>query len=157
MRQRLGLTVSGAASPSLMKPVKREGSQTILPLLSLITPSSGNRAIRPRLAFAKSALSDHGSEAVAFLLNSNVDGDAGPAVCACAIAPASASDNTKDDTKANPAALTRKKHGVKAPNGNRRLEREVCVNVILLSYAMIKTRFATSRAHQFMRSKQHPF
>src|SRR6516164_9743850 len=86
MRQRLGLTVSGAAAPSLMKPVKLERSQTILPFLSLMTPLSGNRAIRPRLAFAKSALSDHGSEAVKFLLDSKVDGDAGsPAVeAACA-------------------------------------------------------------------------
>jgi len=77
MRQRLGLTVSGAAAPSLMKLVNLERSQTILPFLSLMTPSSGNRAIKPRLAFAKSALSDHGSEAVEFLLNSSVDGDAG--------------------------------------------------------------------------------
>src|SRR6516164_8964556 len=91
MRQRLGLTVSGAAAPSLMKPVKLERSQTILPFLSLMTPLSGNRAIRPRLAFAKSALSDHGSEAVELLLNSMVDGDAGlesplvEAVCAATL------------------------------------------------------------------------
>ena len=53
----------------------------MLPFLSLMTPLSGSLAIRPRLAFAKSALSDHGSEAVEFLLNSGVDGDAGsPAV-----------------------------------------------------------------------------
>ena len=77
--------MSGAAAPSLMKPVYLERSHTTLPLLSLITPLSGSRAIRPRLAFAKSALSDHGSEAVEFLLNSRVDGEAGlgsPAVCA---------------------------------------------------------------------------
>src|SRR5262249_12460142 len=89
MRQRLGLTVSGAAASSLMKPVNLERSQTILPFSSLMTPSSGNRAIRPRLAFAKSALSDHGSEAVEFLLNSRVDGDAGSpaveAVCAATL------------------------------------------------------------------------
>ena len=52
----------------------------MLPFLSLTTPLSGSLAIRPRLAFAKSALSDHGSEAVEFLLNSRVDGDADPAV-----------------------------------------------------------------------------
>src|SRR5215831_13316265 len=64
-----------------MKPVNLERSQTILPLLSLMTPLSANRAIRPRLAFAKSALSDHGSEAAEFLLNWRLDGDAG-SVCA---------------------------------------------------------------------------
>src|SRR5215471_2260736 len=72
-----------------MKPVNLERSQTILPFLFLMTPSSGNRAIRPRLAFAKSALSDHGSEAVEFLLNSKVDDDAGSlaveAVCAATL------------------------------------------------------------------------
>src|SRR5262245_55216787 len=69
MRQRLGLTVSGAGASSLMKPVNLERSQTMLPFLSLMTPLSGSLAIRPRLAFAKSALSDHGSEAVEFLKN----------------------------------------------------------------------------------------
>src|SRR6516164_6885183 len=72
-----------------MKPVNLERSQTILPVLSLMTPLSGSLAIRPRLAFAKSALSDHGSEAVEFLLNSRVDGDAGwpvvEAVCAATL------------------------------------------------------------------------
>jgi len=61
----------------------------MLPFLSLMTPLSGSLAIRPRLAFAKSALSDHGSEAVEFLLNSGVDGDAGSpaveAVCAATL------------------------------------------------------------------------
>src|SRR6516225_3528240 len=89
MRQRLGLTVSGAAAPSLMKLVNLERSQTILPFVSLMTPSSGNRAMRPRFAFAKSALSDHGSEAVEFLLKSRVDGDTGSpafeAVCAATL------------------------------------------------------------------------
>jgi len=89
MRQRLGLTVSGAGASSLMKPVNLERSQTMLPFLSLMTPLSGSLAIRPRLAFAKSALSDHGSEAVEFLLNSGVDGDAGSpaveAVCAATL------------------------------------------------------------------------
>src|SRR5262249_43271351 len=89
MRQRLGLTVSGAGASSLMKPVNLERSQTVLPFLSLMTPLSGSLAIRPRLAFAKSALSDHGSEAVEFLLNSRVDGDAGSpaveAVCAASL------------------------------------------------------------------------
>src|SRR5215469_6175891 len=133
MRQRLGLTVSGAAASSLMKPVNLERSQTILPFSSLMTPSSGNRAIRPRFAFAKSALSDHGSEAVAFLLNSSVDGDAGlPAVCAWAIEVA--------NPRANPAATTRKKYGVKAPSADRRPERVVCVNVALLYYAMTLSR-----------------
>jgi hypothetical protein len=69
--------------------VNLERSQTILPFLSLMTPLSCSRAIRPRLAFAKSALSDHGSEAVEFLLNSRVDGDAGSlaveAVCAATL------------------------------------------------------------------------
>src|SRR6266403_3403875 len=100
IRQRLGLTVSGASALSLMKSAYLERSHTALPLLSLITPLSGNRAIRPRLAFAKSDLSDHGSEAVEFLLNSRVDGDAGlgsPAVCAWATVVARA--------KASPAAL----------------------------------------------------
>src|SRR6516162_8506887 len=89
MRQRLGLTVSGAGASSLMKPLNLERSQTVLPFLSLMTPLSGSLAIRPRLAFAKSALSDHGSEAVEFLLNSRVAGDASSpaaeAVCAAAL------------------------------------------------------------------------
>src|SRR5262245_31827033 len=101
MRQRLGLTMSGAAAPSLMKPVNFERSQTALSFTSLMTPLSGNRAIRPRLALAKPVLSDHGREAVEFLLNSRVDGDAGlessPDVCACAIVASRA--------KANPAAV----------------------------------------------------
>src|SRR6476646_9314897 len=127
MRQRLGLTVSGAGVSSLMKPVNLESSQTMLPFASLMTPLSGNRAIRPRLASAKSALSDHGSEAVEFLLNSRVDGDAGlesPDVCACAIAAASA--------RINPASVTRNEQRVKAPVSDRRLGRLVCVNVPLL-------------------------
>jgi hypothetical protein len=75
----------------LMKPANLERSQTILPFWSRMTPSFGKRAIRPRLAFAKSALSDQGSEAVEFLLNSRVDGDAGleslvvEAVCAATL------------------------------------------------------------------------
>src|SRR6516164_5424083 len=97
MRQRLGLTVSGAAASSLMKPVNLERSQTFLPFLSLMTPSSGNRAINPRLAFAKSALSDHGSEAVEFLLNSMVDADAGlespPVEAVCATTLRGAANN----------------------------------------------------------------
>ena len=67
----------------------------MLPFLSLMTPLSGSLAIRPRLAFAKSVLSDHGSEAVEFLLNSKVDGDAGSpaveAVCAAAVIAGGAS------------------------------------------------------------------
>src|SRR5215475_2573680 len=95
MRQRLGLTVFGAVASSLMKLVNLERSQTILPLLFLMTPSAGNRAIRPRLAFTKLALSDHGSEAVEFLLNSRVDGDAGsPALEAvCAVTPRGVANN----------------------------------------------------------------
>src|SRR5215469_2424642 len=97
MRQRLGLTVSGAGASSLMKPVNLERSQTMLPFLSLMTPLSGSLAIRPRLAFAKSAVSDHGSEAVEFLLNSRVDGDGSlesPAVGAvCAATLCGAANN----------------------------------------------------------------
>ena len=95
-----------------------------------MTPLSGNRAINPRLALAKSALSDHGSEAVEFLLNSSVDGDAGlesPDVFACAIAAASA--------KVNPAAVMRNEYRVKAPDSDRRVERMVCVERCL-SYVM---------------------
>src|SRR6476646_10683219 len=94
MRQRLGLTVSGAGVSSLMKPVNLERSQTMLPFLSLITPLSGSLAIRPRLAFAKSALSDHGSAAVEFLLNSRLDCDGSPAVEAvCAATLRGAANN----------------------------------------------------------------
>src|SRR6516162_4419464 len=95
MRQRLGLTVSGAGASSLMKPVNLERSQTVLPFLSLMTPLSGSLAIRPRLAFAKSALSDHGSEAVEFLLNSSVDGDAAPGAVevVCAATPRGAANS----------------------------------------------------------------
>ncbi|WP_249144549.1 hypothetical protein [Bradyrhizobium lablabi] len=88
-------------------------------------PPSGNRAIRPRLALAKSVLSDHGSEAVEFLLNSNVDGDAGfesPAVCACAMVAAS--------VKVNPAAARRSKHRGRASSSGGRLEGVVPVNVL---------------------------
>src|SRR5216684_235211 len=128
MRQRFGLTVSGAAAPSLMKPVNFETSQTILPFLSLMTPSSGNRAIRPRLAFAKSALSDHGSEAVEFLLNSRVAGEAGlgsPAVCAWTTVTASAN--------ASPAAAKLNEHWVEAPSSDCRFGRVGRVMCALLS------------------------
>src|SRR3954447_23895251 len=97
IRQRLGLMVSGEVAPSLMKSAYLERSHTTFPLLSLITPLFGNRAINPRLAFKKSASFDHGSEFVEFLLNSRVDGEAGlgsPAVCAWANFPASARAST---------------------------------------------------------------
>ena len=96
-----------------------------------MTPLSGNRAISPRLALAKSALSDHGSEAVEFLLNSRVDVDAGlesPAACACAIAAASA--------KINPAAVARYENR-DTPRSDRR---SGSVNVSLLCQAMVPGR-----------------
>src|SRR5260370_16578602 len=70
IRQRLGLTVSGASALSLMKSAYLERSHTALPLLSLITPLSGNRAIRPRLPFPKSDLSDLQREPIVLLFKS---------------------------------------------------------------------------------------
>src|ERR1700753_1552692 len=111
MRQRLGLTVSGAVASSLMKPLNFGSSQTILAWASLMTPLSGNRASRPRRALAKSLLSDHGSEPVEFLLNCKVEGDGGlasPAVCACcAVAAAGAKAHP-------PVARARERNGRRA-------------------------------------------
>src|SRR4029077_2873427 len=107
-----------------MKPVYLERSHTTLPFLSLMTPLSGSRAIKPRSAFAKSALSDHGSDAVDFLLNSRVAGEAGlgsPAVCAWATVTASAN--------ASPAAVKLNEHWVEAPSSYCGFGRVGCVNV----------------------------
>src|SRR5215470_6387711 len=128
MRQRFGLTVSGGAAPSLMKLANFERSQTVLPFALLITPSSGNRAIKPRRALAKSALSDHGREEVDVLLNSRVDGDAGlgsPDVCACAIVAPSA--NAEPKAKAAVVMLNE----VKTFGGDPRLKRLARANVAL--------------------------
>ncbi|MCY1536202.1 hypothetical protein D9M68_716480 [compost metagenome] len=58
-RHRLGLTVSGAAAPSLMKSYFF-GSQTRLPPAPLIMPS-GSGAIKPLCASSKEVLSENGS------------------------------------------------------------------------------------------------
>src|SRR5215471_10232156 len=111
-----------------MKPANFERSQTIRPFAVLMTPLSGNCAIRPRRALAKSALSDHGREAVDVLLNSRVDGDAGlgsPDVCACAIVAPSA------NAKVRPNAAVVMLSEIKTFGRDPRLKRLARANVAL--------------------------
>jgi hypothetical protein len=104
-----------------------------------MTPLSGNRAIKPRRALAKSVLFDHGGEAVDFLLNSRVDGDAGLEsidVCARAIVAAK--------TKAKAVTL----NVVKMPGKDCRLKRLACANGALLYLALTQHRLLSQQARQ---------
>ena len=58
-RQRLGLTVSGAAASSVMKPYC-PGFQIVLPASPVMT-SDGSGAMSPLRAFSKSLVSSNGS------------------------------------------------------------------------------------------------
>src|SRR3546814_10116584 len=74
-RHRLGLTVSGASDPSLMK-LYLVGSQTGLPCAPLIM-ASGSGAMNPLCASSKDVLSEKGSSFSRALLASLVADSAG--------------------------------------------------------------------------------